>query len=329
MVDEKTPWSSIGGVFSSLISTIGSSIVTNRQNRKNRKFQAEQAQIARDWQEEMYNKYSSPSAMVQQYKDAGLNPALAYNGLGQTFSGTSGMTSGSQMQPDFSGLDLTDFIVALGELKVKEKVGKSQEDLNEATAERERAEAERIRTENKFKPQLFQQQLDKGEIDIKNAEKGLTLLEANIENVKSQTLNNYGSFRNYIANSDLSYTIRKKALAEINEIGERAFLTRLQQGTELFKSILVSEQGKTEVAKRDEIYAKSDLVREEVIEKQWFNRFRDQHNMTPDQANTVWSLLLQALTSSLEGSDSRSFNINLSVPDSQKADGSSRIQNNE
>lgn len=35
---------------------------------------------ARKWEEDMYNKYNSPSALVRQYSDAGLNPALMFGG---------------------------------------------------------------------------------------------------------------------------------------------------------------------------------------------------------------------------------------------------------
>lgn len=61
----------------------------------NRQFQAQEAQIARDWQESQYNLYSSPSAMVRQYSDAGLNPALMYGQNLQGSTGSSPMPSGS------------------------------------------------------------------------------------------------------------------------------------------------------------------------------------------------------------------------------------------
>ena len=90
-----------------------------RQNRfnadeaqKNRDFQAQQAEIARDWQEQQYNQYSSPSAMVRQYRDAGLNPALMLNNSLQTSTGSSPSPSGSSASgsglgsslPSFSGI---------------------------------------------------------------------------------------------------------------------------------------------------------------------------------------------------------------------------------
>lgn len=79
---------------------------------KNRMFQAQQAEIARDWQESQYNKYSSPQAMVSQYQQAGLNPALMY---GQNLQGSTGSSpsptgsaaSGSPIpaqSPTFTGI---------------------------------------------------------------------------------------------------------------------------------------------------------------------------------------------------------------------------------
>ena len=45
-------------------------------------FTAAQAEQARQFQEDMYVKYQSPQAMMRQYADAGLNPALMYGGAG-------------------------------------------------------------------------------------------------------------------------------------------------------------------------------------------------------------------------------------------------------
>lgn len=62
----------------------------------NRNFQAKQAEEAYQRQVDFYNTYQSPSAMVQQYKDAGLNPALMVGGnVGQTSVPSSSAPSGS------------------------------------------------------------------------------------------------------------------------------------------------------------------------------------------------------------------------------------------
>lgn len=66
-------------------------------------FNAAEAEKQRFWQEEMYNEYQSPQAMVRQYSEAGLNPVLAMTGgaqgptsmNGAAASAGSGATSGA------------------------------------------------------------------------------------------------------------------------------------------------------------------------------------------------------------------------------------------
>lgn len=57
-------------------------------------FNHDEAQIDRQWQEDMYNKYQSPEAQMRQYDAAGLNRALAYNG-GVDINGPSGGSAAS------------------------------------------------------------------------------------------------------------------------------------------------------------------------------------------------------------------------------------------
>lgn len=120
----------LGGA--AFLGNLGQSIFGNRANRN---FQAQQAQIARDWQEDYYNKYSSPSAMVQQFKDAGLNPAMMYGRgssvVGGVPSGAS-PSGGSQMQSDLSGLG--QLIPSIVELKEMIDNNKSQRNVNSALA---------------------------------------------------------------------------------------------------------------------------------------------------------------------------------------------------
>lgn len=151
------------GLFDS-IGNVLSTALTNRSNKKltretnqfnaqqaelNRQFQSQEAQIARDWQESQYNKYSSPEAMVRQYQDAGLNPALMYGQNLQSSTGSSPAPSGSQAQgtaipmqsPSFSGI--IDDIVALS--KVKAEI----DNINADTASK-RASADKLLSDVKL-----------------------------------------------------------------------------------------------------------------------------------------------------------------------------------
>lgn len=72
-------------------------------------FSASERAAAQDWQEQMYNKYQSPAAQIKQYQDAGINPALMYQG-GASFqpvgssSGAQSVSPGSPDLPNGSGL---------------------------------------------------------------------------------------------------------------------------------------------------------------------------------------------------------------------------------
>lgn len=58
----------------------------------------DEAQLDRDWNEQMYLKYQSPDAQMRQYQEAGLNPALMYGGvdINGPSGGSSASTSSSQ-----------------------------------------------------------------------------------------------------------------------------------------------------------------------------------------------------------------------------------------
>lgn len=57
-------------------------------------FNHDEAQVDRDWNERMYNLYQSPEAQMRQYLEAGLNPALMYDG-GVDINGPSGGSAAS------------------------------------------------------------------------------------------------------------------------------------------------------------------------------------------------------------------------------------------
>lgn len=69
---------------------------TKDLNKENRDWQSEENKQARTWQEQMYNLYNSPSAMMRQYREAGLNPYM----VGQGGAGSGGSAPSS---PAMSG----------------------------------------------------------------------------------------------------------------------------------------------------------------------------------------------------------------------------------
>lgn len=73
-----------------------------KENQLNRDFSAEQAELARQWQEDYYNKYSSPGAMRKQYEAAGMNPYLAMENSAGSVGSAPGASSGPSAAPSNS-----------------------------------------------------------------------------------------------------------------------------------------------------------------------------------------------------------------------------------
>ena len=92
-----------GSIFGGFVNGIGQSEANeanDRLNRLNRQWMTEENQKNRDWQEKMWNAqnaYNTPSAMMERYKEAGLNPFLVGNetGIGQASSAGSPSMVGS------------------------------------------------------------------------------------------------------------------------------------------------------------------------------------------------------------------------------------------
>lgn len=99
----------LGGIIAAGASLAGNAIGASSQNKTNdtskeiaemnNKFNAEQAQIQRDWQEDMWNKnneYNSPQALISR----GLNPFIGSNvGAGVSKSPASGGAVASASAP--------------------------------------------------------------------------------------------------------------------------------------------------------------------------------------------------------------------------------------
>lgn len=102
----------------SLLARYTGSQLTGAEREANR-FSANQAQLEREWQEKMYNQYESPAAMMRQYAEAGLNPALMYGGAGSPSPSFSGASPGS-VSPT-SGFDLVRDILDIAATKAQVK----------------------------------------------------------------------------------------------------------------------------------------------------------------------------------------------------------------
>lgn len=70
----------------------------SQENKLSRDWQSAESQRAREWEEQMYNLYNSPSAMMRQYKEANLNPYLGASGQTGQGMGIAAPMSGAPSQ---------------------------------------------------------------------------------------------------------------------------------------------------------------------------------------------------------------------------------------
>ena len=129
-----------------------------------RDWSAAEAERARDWNEEMYAKYESLSGKIAQAEKAGVNPMLAITGnavspMGASSSAPSGSAAAgaaasSAVSP--SGHSLTDLLgTMMGFMKIKSEVN-----LMDSEAQRNRADANKTDKESSWIDKLSQAQLD-------------------------------------------------------------------------------------------------------------------------------------------------------------------------
>lgn len=123
-----------------------------------RDWSAQEAERARDWQEEMYAKYNSLSGKIAQAEQAGVNPMLAVTGNAVSpMSASPTSPSGAYASAGgFASRSFTDLVgTVLGLVKSKSEIN-----LMDSEAERNRADANKTSTETSWIDRLSQAQLD-------------------------------------------------------------------------------------------------------------------------------------------------------------------------
>ena len=144
-------------------------------------FSAAAAERERSWSEKMYNQYNSPAALVRQYREAGINPAVMF---GQ--SAIPAPTSSSMAAtPDNPFGDVVGMLGALANISLLDA---QRENINADTAGKRAATAGQ-QIENEFKPELLAQSLRRGEVDIRQAELGCDKISSEIAALAASTKN--------------------------------------------------------------------------------------------------------------------------------------------
>lgn len=191
-----------------------------QQAQINRDFQSAEAQKARQWQEDFYTQYQSPQAQVRQYQDAGLNPALMY-GRGATPAASASNASNGPSGDTASGVvtpadpsSLLNMVFGMAKLP-------SEIDLLNAQADDFRASATGKDIQNAYSPQILDQNLRRGEMDILNTQAAITTAQ----------------YQWALMSSQEQLNVMKSSLteAEISDVLASASLKEKQAATEILK----------------------------------------------------------------------------------------------
>lgn len=224
----------------------------SEQAQINREFQSAEAQKARQWQQDFFTKYQSPQAQVRQYQEAGLNPALMYArgvtpvSASSASNGPSGDSASVQM-PAVDSSSLVQMLFNAAKLP-------SEIDLLNAQADDFRASATGKNIENAYSPQILEQNLRKGEMDILNTQAAITTAQYQWALMSSQ--------------EQLNIVKTSLTEAEIKDVLASADLKEKQAATEVLKQAnlevtneLLAAQIATEKMKPAMIAAQTVLAR--------------------------------------------------------------------
>lgn len=140
-------------------------------------FNAAEAQKARDFNLQMYQDYESPKAMMEQYKAAGLNPALMYEGYNP--AAVSSNATASSVAPTSEANILTDGIQAiLGMVSAKQQI-----DLQKAQIRSINADTEGKKIDNANKQEMYDWQFDTSEANIKKIQSEISKNSAEVDKI--------------------------------------------------------------------------------------------------------------------------------------------------
>lgn len=161
---------------------------------KNRDFQSKEAELAFEREVDFYEQYKSPTAQVQQYKDAGLNPALLAGGIGATTSPSASAPQGAQGHSSSSApvnhnpfalakdaFDFAGLAQALEQRKADVKRTKAETDRIDAETQKINKETSWIDAYNSASIDSMRAGIDKVRSDIDVNE---SLIDKNIQDVQ-------------------------------------------------------------------------------------------------------------------------------------------------
>lgn len=251
-------WFTESGVGESLISKYTGNQLTGAEREANQ-FTAEQAELSRQFQEDMYVKYQSPAAMMEQYKDAGLNPALMYGGAGSP-SGSFSSSGASSVSPA-SGASILDSIVSMMMASSQMRLARSQEKVNLAQAQNlgaQTARTERL-TEAEYENLLSQ-------VRGHDAQSALAFANVGLLSIDAKTREEYNRVQIKVAemNNAKSSAEIERLRAETNNLKREYVISFAREAAIKANTSLMSKQELNALMEHNILYWNSEKAEYEA-----------------------------------------------------------------
>ncbi len=285
-------WISLALGLGSLVSGLVGSGVSANMNKKNRAFaaaqQEDQQRFAesqfqrlvdtekeltadeRAYNEEMYNKYQSPEALLEQYKGAGLNPSLMYGGMSVSSPEIAdyadmqaGSSSSTPVMPQFDTSrhfsDIAQNILTLG-----------QQSLNRQSVENDTSRVEYEQTV--ARAQTLKYLSERGLIDKKaygeeldNLFKESTLgkrieqINVSVDEGRQRIAESQQNISESLSRMKVNDAKVAEISSKISEISQNISNLKLVADKIKAETFQTWQEGKNEVARRENIYADTYL----------------------------------------------------------------------
>lgn len=251
---------------------------------KDKKFIREENQKARDFQLELWNlanQYNLPSAQMQRFRDAGLNPNLIY---GQGTSTLADYASApGHSAPNMNEKDLAKYLgvhesLALGlqEKQTESNIAlqASQEDVNEAQKEDFQASAKNKDLNSQLLIGQMETLIESAKEDLNNKKRDGLIKDEDYKIRLKQLEQQDEILRKYKAEADT-------AQEAINT--QKALTTNVQEQSRLYdaEAFKALEQGKTED------FARAKMASDMIVNAQLKEKLRAETNLTDEQINSL------------------------------------------
>lgn len=275
---------SADGTFDSLLARYTGRELTGAEREANQ-FSASQAELQRQFQEDMYLKYQSPGAMMRQYAEAGLNPALMYGGAsGQNMS--TSVASPSSVSPSGS-LDLADAIISMVMAKAQVANIESQTRQNDAATANLEAQTDRTKmlTSAEYDEILSKIDYNRAGVSKYEAETALAFANVGLLEIDAKTRQQYNETLIELdkARAAASNAERMKIYAEVDNLKREYVISFAREAQIKANTNLLSQQELNAMVENDILSWNSKSAEFEANIKQ----FEDDKKAS----NRVWRLI--------------------------------------